>query len=100
MNVSRDVPMLSHVLSAEGYRTHYVGKTHFQAFGGNASLSAESIGGDPARYPAWTGPYYGFQTVELSLGHTTWGLNGGHYGAFLGNHATAEQLARSETPSR
>jgi arylsulfatase A-like enzyme len=35
MNVPEHTPMLSHYLGAVGYRTHYVGKAHFQAFGGN-----------------------------------------------------------------
>ena len=97
MNVSQDVPMLSHMLSKRGYRSHYVGKAHFQPFGGPPGRSVERIA-DDATYGDWTGPYYGFETVDLSLGHTTWGMTGGHYGAFLRSQVSDEQLERFRRP--
>ena len=82
MNVPESEVLLSHRLAAFGYRTHYVGKAHFQAFGGKAKESVETQHQWEKRYPAWKGPYYGFETVELALGHVTYGL-AGHYGAWV-----------------
>ena len=93
LNVPEDVPLLSHMLAAEGYRTHYIGKAHFQAFGGTPEQSREQIGAGQSRFPEWRGPYYGFETVELSLGHTTFGIYG-HYGHWL-----MEQVGRERWES-
>jgi len=82
LSVPDDEVFLSHRLRPLGYRTHLVGKAHFQAFGGTAEESIESIRAWRPRYPGFTGPYYGFETVELALGHTIWGL-AGHYGCWV-----------------
>jgi arylsulfatase A-like enzyme len=92
MTVPERTPMLSHSLRQAGYRTHYVGKAHFQAFSGGAK-SRESHQGWENVYPDWHGPYYGFDTVELSLGHGHWGLFG-HYGAWLKSQVSAAELKR------
>ena len=81
-HVPEDIPMLSHRLSAEGYQTHYVGKAHFQSFLGDSKISAETLQPD-GRYPDWKGPYYGFETVELSIGHGLYGHRNGHYASWL-----------------
>lgn len=90
-NVSEDLPMISHRLGAAGYRTHYVGKAHFEASGGG-SASVEAIGEwrNGAR-EGWNGPYHGFESVELALGHATYGLNG-HYGAWLRSRLSEEEI--------
>jgi len=82
VNLPDDVPLVSHRLAGVGYRTHYVGKTHFQVTGGTPDQSSESGHRWEERFPDWTGPYYGFETVELSIGHTKGGLRG-HYGAWV-----------------
>ncbi len=81
-HVPDDIPMLSHRLSAAGYRTHYVGKAHFQSFLGDPKISAESLQPD-GRYPDWIGPYYGFETVEIAIGHGLYGHRNGHYASWL-----------------
>jgi arylsulfatase A-like enzyme len=90
---AEDERMLSHMLGAAGYRTHYVGKAHFQAFGGADSQSQEHCGAWSAGYDGWTGPYYGFDTVELAQGHATYGMNG-HYGAWVREQAGAAAVER------
>ncbi len=90
VNVPADTTMLSHRLAHVGYRTHYVGKAHFQAFGDAGSQ--ESIEGWEQTCAQWRGPYYGFETVEISLGHTVGGLRG-HYGLWLESLTTAEERA-------
>ncbi|MFS0726728.1 sulfatase [Paenibacillus sp. 1P07SE] len=68
-----------------GYRTHHIGKLHFQPHQGDAQ-SIESRRHWRQRFPDFTGPYYGFETVELSLGHTLQGVEG-HYGLWVEAHA-------------
>lgn len=91
VNVPEDEVFLSHRLAAAGYQTHYLGKAHFQAFGCSGDQSIESIADWQERYPAFTGPYYGFQTVELALGHATYGM-AGHYGAWVREQVGEEQF--------
>ncbi len=81
VSVPEDEPMLSHRLAEVGYRTHYIGKAHFQPFGASAAQSIETLR-DTTRYPAFQGPYYGFEVVELALGHATYGV-AGHYGEWV-----------------
>lgn len=92
MSVPDDEVMLSHRLREVGYRTHYVGKMHFQAFGGSAAQSRESCGQWEQLYPAFCGPYYGFETIEIALGHVTYGL-AGHYGAWVRSQVSAEEFS-------
>lgn len=92
LNTPTDTRMISHVLGERGYRTHYVGKAHFQYFGQGGEPSVESVRGWEAIYPGFVGPYYGFQTVELAPGHGTYGLTG-HYGAWVAQQAAPERFA-------
>ena len=87
MNVPEEELLISHRLADVGYRTHYIGKTHFQPFGGSADQSVETRN-DNTRYPEFRGPYYGFETVELALGHTTYGL-AGHFGEWVKSQTEA-----------
>ena len=91
MNVPHDVTMISHRLGDLGYRTHYIGKAHFQAFGGRPEQTLEPTRGWERHYPAFTGPYYGFETIELALGHVTYGL-AGHYGAWVRSQVTEDEF--------
>ena len=91
MNVPEDEPMISHRLSDVGYRTHYIGKAHFQPFGASPEQSVETRG-NTDRYPEFRGPYYGFETIELALGHATYGL-AGHYGEWVKSQVSEETFA-------
>jgi arylsulfatase A-like enzyme len=91
LNVPEDVVMISHRLDRLGFRTHYIGKAHFQAFGGTPEETLEPVRGWERHYPAFRGPYYGFETVELALGHVTYGL-AGHYGAWVRSRVSEEQF--------
>lgn len=94
MNVPEDTVMVSHRLRDVGYRTHYIGKAHFQAHGKAAGdRSVESLQDWQSRYPVFGGPFYGFETVELCLGHGDYGV-AGHYGAWAMSQASDEELAR------
>jgi arylsulfatase A-like enzyme len=96
VNTPEDAPMISHALTQAGYRTHYVGKAHFQSFGsepvsGSAMPTMESVNGWEKHYPTWHGPYYGFESVELALGHATYGM-AGHYGAWVREQIGADAM--------
>lgn len=88
MNVPEDEPMISHRLLDVGYRTHYIGKAHFQPFGSSGEHSVEARGNNN-RFPEFSGPYYGFETVELALGHATYGI-AGHYGQWVRSQVSEE----------
>ena len=85
LNVPDDTTMLSHRLGGLGYRTHYIGKMHFQAYMGR-ERSRESLQGGEPDFAAWRGPYYGFDSVEICMGHATGGL-AGHYGLWVQEQA-------------
>ncbi len=80
-------PTIVQALADSGYRTHSVGKLHMSNFQLPRGLDPASL--NPLDWPecGWmweTGrltatptPYYGFQTVELSIGHGPW--TGGDY---------------------
>ena len=86
--------MISHALAAAGYRTHYIGKTHFQAYGDPQSLeiTGKSDQWETLR-AAFDKPYYGFEHVEICMGHTTFGVEG-HYGAWVKSQLNPEEFGR------
>jgi arylsulfatase A-like enzyme len=86
LNVPAGLDLLSHRLACAGYVTHYTGKAHFQSFGGRPGETMEAVKDWELLYPAFRGPYYGFESVELSFGHATYGLCG-HYGAWVREQA-------------
>ena len=72
-------------LSAAGYATHSVGKQHLQPIlapvelelpDSRAFWSTETAG-------HWTGPYYGFQTLDLLIGESDTAMIAGHYARWL-----------------
>jgi uncharacterized sulfatase len=96
-NVGTSIPeeevLLSHRLADRGYRTHYIGKAHFQGFG---AATAERVRRHPEEpgpeYDRPGGPYYGFQSVELGSGHVAYGLQQ-HYGRWVRRQVSAEDFA-------
>lgn len=99
LNVPEDTVMITHRLAAAGYLTHNIGKAHFQSLGGTAEQSLESINGWREHRRLHDGPYYGFQTAEFALGHTTFGLNG-HYGAWVVAQTGEEKFKEFRTATR
>jgi uncharacterized sulfatase len=93
VNAGDDLTFLSHRLGRAGYDTCLIGKAHFEAFLPGADQSRESSRDYAGGYGNWTGPYYGFEHVELALGHAIWGM-AGHYGGWLREQASEAELAR------
>lgn len=65
-------PTLTGIFCDNGYQTANFGKVHFEPYGAPADKSTESVQrwkeiGDDVN---WTGPYYDFEHVEFTLGHT------------------------------
>jgi len=105
IHLDKNLPTMPGVLAEAGYRTHAVGKLHFQGRGGKEIADGEDVSLDPERRIYWDWPghwkgeyykkfpdnYYGFQTVELAQGHVhyvfgdyvTW-LEENHPGAYAG----------------
>lgn len=96
VNTGDDVTLLSHRLAGVGYQTRLIGKAHVESYSADGEQSRESARDHRTGYDGWTGPYYGFQHVELALGHAAWGLSG-HYGAWVREHASDSDIARYET---
>jgi arylsulfatase A-like enzyme len=92
INVPDAERLLSNQLSAAGYRTHYIGKAHFQAYLASAGESLETIKERHPEYPEFAGPYYGFDRVELANGHAVHGLNG-HYGEWVRSQVSPEDFS-------
>ncbi len=67
---------LSTVLTERGYRTHQLGKAHFYPWDVASPETAAPDGTAPFR------DFAGFETAELTTGHTDWGVSG-HYEAWL-----------------
>jgi arylsulfatase A-like enzyme len=85
-------PTVADWLGAAGYQSAWFGKVHFEPFGGHEG-SAESgrrwqVRGDGFD---WTGPYWGFDHVELVLGHYQ-AL--AHYGRWFRRRGGTEEMMR------
>jgi arylsulfatase A-like enzyme len=77
-------------LSRAGYQTSYFGKVHFTPYQGDLR-NRESMNlwrelGDDV---SWTGPFWGFEHVELTLLHTE---NLAHYGKWFRDRGGTEEM--------
>jgi len=84
---------LADVLAERGYHTALLGKAHFNTFGRGEGVAPEDAGMESrdawnagAVTPEWTGPYYGFQHVELCIGHGVDNMRLGHLGQWVREH--------------
>jgi arylsulfatase A-like enzyme len=93
LNAPEKTRTIAHRLADQGYRTHSIGKMHFQAYGSPINRSAEAITNWIDGDPDFFGPYYGFQTIEFALGHATYGLRG-HYGSWVKSQISAREFQR------
>lgn len=77
--------LIGDLLAANGYQTALLGKAHFNPCAGSpVSLESTPRSKDREFFRQWHGPYYGFEHVELCIGHTTEGSACGmHYGVWL-----------------
>ena len=81
-----DVPTIGDYLTPEGYRTALVGKAHFQQLLGTdefPSIEAYPILHDLDFWRRFSGPFYGFERVELARNHTDESHAGQHYALWM-----------------
>lgn len=67
---------LSTRLTAAGYRTHHIGKAHFYPWDCPSEENLPQFPGESLRN------FAGFETAELTVGHSDWGVTG-HYEQWL-----------------
>ncbi|QSO54099.1 sulfatase-like hydrolase/transferase [Alicyclobacillus curvatus] len=74
----------SDTLRHAGYKTALFGKTHFQPVLKEGSFEGPPNIFDRSFWKNWSGPYYGFETVQMLHGHSDEiSSSGMHYGAWL-----------------
>jgi len=79
-------PTIGEVLSEHGWHTALVGKAHFQPLRGTPeypSLESYPIMQDLDFWRSFTGPFYGFDHVELARNHTDEAHVGQHYAIWM-----------------
>ncbi|MGL1891197.1 MAG: sulfatase-like hydrolase/transferase [Spirochaetaceae bacterium] len=71
---------LGEILKENGYLTHFIGKPHFksQQTKGTEESIEDWVNG---KYDGWNGPYAGFESVDIILGHSN--PLTGHYGQWM-----------------
>jgi len=80
-----DIELLSHALARAGFRTHGIGKFHFQPILAPASyrMPESNAFWESPDAPLWSGPYYGFNTAEFVIGESAAATVAGHYAGWL-----------------
>ncbi len=80
-------------LQRHGYQTASIGKIHFTPYGGKAG-NRESCNWwkqQGGKSSDWSGPYWGFEEVELSLMHTQ---TAAHYGKWFYEKGGTDQMTQ------
>ena len=81
-----DVPTLGGYLNQAGYRSSLVGKAHFQPLLGTEqfpSIEAYPVLHDLDFWNSFSGPFYGFDHIELARNHTDESHAGQHYALWM-----------------
>ena len=81
-----DTPTVGEQLSQSGYHTALVGKAHFQALNSTEEYPSLEVQPTLRQLDFWrnfSGPWYGFQNVEVARMHADEAHAGSHYGAWL-----------------
>ena len=88
-----DVPTVGALLAESGYVTALVGKGHFQPLAseqGMESVECQPVLRDLDFWRKFTGPWYGFDRVELARNHGDESHSGQHYGIWLEEQGLAD----------
>ena len=91
-----DETPFTELLNEAGYYTACVGKMHFTPYGAEARPGYYDANKtwEECDLSGWEGPYCGFQTVRLTIGHCS--PRGGHYGRWLGENFPDLQAAYAQ----
>ncbi|MFW6309095.1 MAG: sulfatase [bacterium] len=94
-------PTLTSIFKENNYNTASIGKIHFNPYGAEAesgSMESRSYWKNLGDDFNWNGPYWNFDHVELTIGHTS---PVAHYGKwFRDNGGTEEMLEQRENGVR
>ncbi len=84
VSLPEDFPTVPGILATQGYLTTLVGKAHFQSWRTAGGVESIDRGRNWDFYRAWEGPFYGFQKIRLSIGHSRQDFaDSCHYGLWL-----------------
>ena len=88
VKLPEDVPTVGETFQANGYATTLIGKAHFQPLasdpeGGQTSLEAQPTLRDLDFWREFTGPWYGFEHIELARNHADESHVGQHYALWM-----------------
>jgi arylsulfatase A-like enzyme len=88
VKLAEDVPTIGDALTAAGYDTALIGKAHLQPLasdpaGGQESLECQPLLRDLEFWRGFSGPWYGFQHVEVARNHADESHAGQHYALWL-----------------
>lgn len=89
VNLSEDTQTLGEVLSGAGYRTGLIGKAHFQSLA-HPSLESQPTLRDLDFWRGFTGPWYGFDHIELARNHADESHVGQHYAIWMEERGLAD----------
>jgi arylsulfatase A-like enzyme len=83
--LAEDIELIPHALARAGFRTHGIGKFHFQPILAPAALRMPESNAfwEQPEAADWHGPYYGFRTVEFVIGESAAATDAGHYARWL-----------------
>jgi arylsulfatase A-like enzyme len=89
VKLDEDIPTVGDVFSQAGYDTTLVGKAHFQPLAsveGQTSLESQPIMRDLEFWKKFTGPWYGFDHIEVARMHGDESHVGQHYAIWMEEH--------------
>jgi arylsulfatase A-like enzyme len=87
--LDENIPTIGDYLSQAGYATHLIGKAHFQPLKSSAdqtSVECQPILRDLDYWRDFSGPWYGFDRIELARNHADESHVGQHYAIWLEEH--------------
>jgi len=91
--LAEDARTIGQLLGSAGYQTSLLGKAHFQPLASTpdqVSLEAPPTLRDLDFWRGFTGPYYGFDTIQLLRNHADEGLVGQHYALWMEHRGLAD----------
>ncbi|MCA9836164.1 MAG: sulfatase-like hydrolase/transferase [Trueperaceae bacterium] len=86
VKLPEDVPTVGEHLKSGGYKTGLIGKAHFQPLAsveGSESIECQPTLRDLEFWREFTGPWYGFDHIELARNHADESHAGQHYAIWL-----------------
>ncbi len=86
VKLGEDVPTVGETFSHHGYSTSLIGKAHFQPLASvpeQTSLETQPTLKDLDFWGDFTGPWYGFDRIEIARNHADGSHVGQHYGIWM-----------------